>query len=176
MVEIHPSVGQLSKLIVLNLGFCQSLINLPNSMDSLRSLEILILLGCSILSNLPENLGKIKCLKELDLTGAAIREVPSSISFSICRGCDKKIFKSRLDSVHHEFENSAVVKASKIMRTYDDSNKAERSASWSFPEETERGNDHLTHLFGYKHYLILQYFLCSCTISYCLSRILCRFG
>ena len=99
MVEIHPSIGQLSKLTVLNLKFCQSLINLPNSMDSLRSLEILILLGCSKLANLPENLGKIESLKELDLTGAAIREVPSSISFLICRGCEKQFFKSRLDSV-----------------------------------------------------------------------------
>ena len=99
LVEIHPSIGQLSKLTVLNLKFFQSLINLPNSMDSLRSLEILILLGCSKLANLPENLGKIESLKELDLTAAAIREVPSSISFLICRGCEKKFFKSRLDSV-----------------------------------------------------------------------------
>ena len=68
-------------------------------MDSLRSLEILILLGCSKLANLPENLGKIESLKELDLTAAAIREVPSSISFLICRGCEKQFFKSRLDSV-----------------------------------------------------------------------------
>ena len=99
MVEIHPSIGQLSKLTVLNLEFCQSLINLPSSMDSLRSLEILILLGCSKLAKLPENLGKIKSLKELDFTGTAIREVPSSISFLICRGCEKQFFKSRLDSV-----------------------------------------------------------------------------
>ncbi|XP_030957492.1 disease resistance protein TAO1-like isoform X1 [Quercus lobata] len=124
LVEINPSIGQLSKLTVLNLEFCQSLINLPSSMDGLSSLENLILSGCSKLSNLPENLGKIKCLKELILTGTAIREVPSSISFLICHGCEKEIFKSGLDSVHHEFENSAVVKATKIMRTYDDSNMA----------------------------------------------------
>ncbi|XP_050252990.1 TMV resistance protein N-like isoform X2 [Quercus robur] len=99
LVEIHPSIGQLSKLTVLNLEFCQSLINLPSSMDGLRSLEVLILLGCSKLAKLPENLGKIECLKELDLTGAAIREVPSSISFLICCGCEKQFFKSRLDSV-----------------------------------------------------------------------------
>ena len=99
LVEIHPSIGQLSRLTVLNLEFCRSLINLPSNMDSLRSLEILILLGCSKLANLPENLGKIKCLKELDLSGTAIREVPSSISFLICRGCEKQFFKSRLDSV-----------------------------------------------------------------------------
>ncbi|XP_075648613.1 TMV resistance protein N-like [Castanea sativa] len=97
LVEIHPSIGQLSKLTVLNLEFCKSLINLPSSMDSLRSLEILILLGCSKLAKLPGNLGK--CLKELDFTGTAIREVPSSISFLICRGCEKQFFKSRLDSV-----------------------------------------------------------------------------
>ncbi|XP_030957503.1 TMV resistance protein N-like [Quercus lobata] len=99
LVKIHPSIGQLSKLTVLNLEFCQSLINLPSSTDSLRSLEILILLGCSKLANLPENLGKIKSLKELYFTGTAIREVPSSISFLICHGCEKQFFKSRLDSV-----------------------------------------------------------------------------
>ena len=169
LVEIHPSIGQLSKHTVLNLELCQSLDNLPSSMDSLRSLEKLILSGCLKLSKLPENLRKIKCLKELHLTGTAIQEVPSSISFLIYHGCENKIFKSRLDSVHHELENSAVVKATKIMRTYDGSNKVERSASWSFPEETERGDNHLTHPFGYNYYLILLNFLCGCNISYCLS-------
>uniref|UniRef100_A0A7N2L9G3 TIR domain-containing protein n=1 Tax=Quercus lobata TaxID=97700 RepID=A0A7N2L9G3_QUELO len=99
LVKIDPSIGQLSKLTVLNLEFCQSLINLPSSTDSLSSLEILILLGCSKLAKLPENLGKIKSLKELNFTGTAIREVPSTISFLICRGCEKQFFKSRLDSV-----------------------------------------------------------------------------
>ena len=98
LVEIDPSIGQLSRLTVLNLEFCRSLINLPSNMDGLRHLKKLILLGCSKLACLPENLGKIECLKELDLTGTAIREVPSSISFLICRGCEKQIFKSRLDS------------------------------------------------------------------------------
>ncbi|XP_030934304.1 TMV resistance protein N-like isoform X2 [Quercus lobata] len=41
------------------------------------------------------------------------------------------------DYVHHEFENSAVVKAAKFKATYDDNREAEPSASWSFPEETE---------------------------------------
>ncbi|XP_075648612.1 TMV resistance protein N-like [Castanea sativa] len=98
LVDIGPSIGQLSRLKFLNLEFCRSLINLPSNMDGLRHLEKLILLGCSKLACLPENLGKIKCLKELDLTGTAIREVPSSISFLICRGCEKQIFKSKLDS------------------------------------------------------------------------------
>ena len=122
-------------------------------------------------------LGENQMLEGTDLTGTAIQEVPSSISFLICRGCEKEIFKSTLDSVHHEFENSAVVKATKIMGTYDDSNVAEHCASWSFPGETERGNNYLTHPFGYNYYyLILLYFLRSCNISYCLSSILCRLG
>ena len=100
LVEIHPSIGQLSWLTYFNLEFCRSLIKLPSNMDGLRSLEVLILLGCSKLANLPENLGKIKCLKELDLRGTAISEVPSSISFLIIsRGCEKQFFNSRLDSV-----------------------------------------------------------------------------
>ena len=99
MVKIHPSIGKLTRLTILNLEFCQSLTNLPSNMDGLRSLEILSLLGCSKLARLPENLGKITRLKELDFTGTAIREVPSSVSFLICRGCEKQFFKSRLDSV-----------------------------------------------------------------------------
>ncbi|XP_030957403.1 TMV resistance protein N-like isoform X1 [Quercus lobata] len=98
LVEIDPSIGKLSRLTVLNLGFCRSLINLPSNMDGLRSLQKLILLGCSKLACLPENLGKIECLEVLDLTGTDIREVPSSINIFICHGCEKQIFKSRLDS------------------------------------------------------------------------------
>ena len=75
-----------------------------------------------------------------------------------------------LDCVHREFENSTVVKGTKIMRTYEDNNEAERSASWSFPEETESGNDHLIHPSCYK------YFLYSCSFPDCLSKFLCRFG
>ena len=73
------------------------------------------------------------------------------------------------DSVYHEFENSAVVKATRIRRTHDDNEETEHSASWSFPEETERGNNHLTHPSCYKYYLILLYFLYSCNILDCLS-------
>ena len=71
------------------------------------------------------------------------------------------------DCVHHEFENSAVVKATKFKATYDDNREAEPSASWSFPEETEGGNHHLTRPSCYKSYFILHNFL------YCLDLCVC---
>ena len=71
------------------------------------------------------------------------------------------------DCVHHEFENSAVVKVTKFKATYDDSREAEPSACWSFPEETEGGNHHLTRPSCDKSYFILHDFL------YCLDLCVC---
>ena len=93
---------------------------------------------------------------------------------TIAQGSSCCVITSEDSDFVHEFENSAVVKATKIVRTYDDNNEAERSASWGFPGETERGNNHLTHPSCYKYCLILQYCLCSCNIPDCLSIFLPR--
>ena len=51
LVEIHPSIGQLSKLNVLDLQSCKSLTNLPSMTSKMESLTILNLSGCSKIKN-----------------------------------------------------------------------------------------------------------------------------
>jgi len=79
LVEIHSSMGQLSRLIVLDLENCESLINLPSMSTEMESLRILNLLGCESLMNLSEFKGIMKSLSELYLGKTAIDKLPSSI-------------------------------------------------------------------------------------------------
>ena len=46
LVEIHPSIGQLRRLVVLDLEGCQSLTNLPSMSTEIDPLTILNLSGC----------------------------------------------------------------------------------------------------------------------------------
>ena len=66
LVEIHPSIGKLSRLTVLDLGFCYSLINLPSMSSKMESLEVLNLYGCSKLKEI-EFEGILKSLSILYL-------------------------------------------------------------------------------------------------------------
>ena len=66
LVKIHPSIGKLSRLIVLDLRFCCSLINLPRLSSKMESLEVLTLNGCSKLKEI-EFEGILKSLSELYL-------------------------------------------------------------------------------------------------------------
>ncbi|XP_031258177.1 TMV resistance protein N-like [Pistacia vera] len=79
LLEVHPSVGVLKRLIVLNLKHCKNLVSFPSDVYGLKSLKILNLYGCSKLDKLPQNLGEVKCLEELDASGTSIRQVPSSL-------------------------------------------------------------------------------------------------
>ncbi|XP_052724084.1 disease resistance protein TAO1-like [Vigna angularis] len=47
LCKVHPSIGDLSNILVINLKDCTSLSYLPKEIDKLRSLKILILSGCS---------------------------------------------------------------------------------------------------------------------------------
>ncbi|RXH76163.1 hypothetical protein DVH24_019051 [Malus domestica] len=47
LVDVDESIGNLGKLVFLNLQDCKSLMKLPKRMNTLRSLEELILSGCS---------------------------------------------------------------------------------------------------------------------------------
>ena len=78
LVKIHPSIGKLSRLIVLDLEYCYSLINLPSMSSKMESLEVLNLYGCSKLKEI-EFEGILKSLSELYLGKTAIKELPSSI-------------------------------------------------------------------------------------------------
>ena len=66
LVQIHPSIGKLSRLIVLDLRFCCSLINLPSMSSKMESLEVLNLNGCSKLKEI-EFEGILESLSELYL-------------------------------------------------------------------------------------------------------------
>ncbi|KAG4177076.1 hypothetical protein ERO13_A11G283600v2 [Gossypium hirsutum] len=78
LVYVHPSVGVLTRLKILNLGGCKnckSLRSFPTKIG-MESLEKLILSGCSNLKRFPEIDGKMECLQELYLDGTGIKELP----------------------------------------------------------------------------------------------------
>ncbi|XP_065615623.1 disease resistance protein RPV1 isoform X1 [Quercus suber] len=78
--EIHPSIGQLSKLRYLNLERCESLTDLPCMSAVMQSLRYLKLCGCSKISSFPKFTGIMKSLSRLNLAMTAIKKVePSSI-------------------------------------------------------------------------------------------------
>ena len=74
-----PSIGQLSELRHLDLGFCGSLTDLP-SMSNGESLTFLDLSHCVKISLFPKFTGTMKSLSTLNLAWTGIKEVePSSI-------------------------------------------------------------------------------------------------
>ena len=77
LVEIHQSLGQLRKLIILNLKDCINLKYLPSKLKT-NSLKVFNLCGCLKFQKLSNFMGK--CLKVLDLSETAIEEVPSFVS------------------------------------------------------------------------------------------------
>ena len=53
LIEVHPSVGVLKRLIFLNLKDCTSLVSLPSKLE-MESLEIFTLSGCSKVKKIPD--------------------------------------------------------------------------------------------------------------------------
>ncbi|PPD76193.1 hypothetical protein GOBAR_DD26873 [Gossypium barbadense] len=80
LVDVHPSVGNLSSLVLLNLKDCRNLVSVPGSIGGCKSLKSLNLSGCYKVEYLPENLQQLEFLKELDLSKTALRKPPSFIS------------------------------------------------------------------------------------------------
>ncbi|GKV09097.1 hypothetical protein SLEP1_g20643 [Rubroshorea leprosula] len=79
LIEVHQSIGNLSKLIYLDLENCQNLGHLPTKICKLRFLENLNLYLCSKLEELPEDFGNMESLKELNIGCTAIKHLPMSI-------------------------------------------------------------------------------------------------
>ena len=52
LVQIHESIGDLQRLLILNLKNCKSLVELPEEINRLNSLQELVLNGCSNLDSL----------------------------------------------------------------------------------------------------------------------------
>ena len=76
--KIHPSLGYLKKLMLLNLDGCVCLESIPCKI-SLESLEIFVLNGCLRLKKFPEIVGNMSHLAHLVLAGTAIEGLPISI-------------------------------------------------------------------------------------------------
>lgn len=74
--RLPPSVGNLQRLILLDLKDCKNLETLSN-LGNLRSLQELKLSGCSKLKSFPKN---IENLRDLLLEGTTIKEMPQNIS------------------------------------------------------------------------------------------------
>ncbi|PRQ21570.1 putative P-loop containing nucleoside triphosphate hydrolase, leucine-rich repeat domain, L [Rosa chinensis] len=77
LVEIHPSLGFLKKLVILDMSSCN--IETIPPFITLESLQILRLSNCSGLKKLPEIEGNMESLLELHLDGTIIEELPPSI-------------------------------------------------------------------------------------------------
>ncbi|XP_068343922.1 disease resistance protein RPV1-like [Pyrus communis] len=77
--EIHPSIGHLKRLSLVNLTSCYRLISLPRDFYELKSVETLYLNQCSKLSELHEDLGEMISLRILEVELTVIRQVPPSI-------------------------------------------------------------------------------------------------
>ncbi|XP_060671070.1 disease resistance protein RPV1 [Ziziphus jujuba] len=82
LVEIHESVGYLSRMVCLELQFCSKLRNFPRNLVS-KSFRILNFHGCSRLKNFPNIVGEMKCLTSLSISCTSIEELPSSIELLV---------------------------------------------------------------------------------------------
>lgn len=76
--EVHPTIGDLQYLVLLNLKGCVDLESLPHSI-SLKSLEVFILSGCLKIKVFPEIKGDMTNLSQLHLDGTTLRDLPISM-------------------------------------------------------------------------------------------------
>ena len=76
--KLHPSIGKLKKLKLLDLKKCPKLTSLPDKFE-MESLVTLNLAYCFKVEKIPEFVGNMKLLQELRLEGTAIIELPSSV-------------------------------------------------------------------------------------------------
>ncbi|KAK9912004.1 hypothetical protein M0R45_035878 [Rubus argutus] len=79
LLEVHPSISALEKLVFWSLEDCTKLKILPSSIHHLKSLKFLDLCGCSNLEMFPDISEDMEALSELKLDETAIKELPSSI-------------------------------------------------------------------------------------------------
>nr|GEV86046.1 hypothetical protein [Tanacetum cinerariifolium] len=73
LVKVHPSIGMLKKLLVLNMRDCTCLKSFPSNLE-MDSLRILIL---SV--QVPKSIGGLSCLKDLYLEGNNFASLPKSL-------------------------------------------------------------------------------------------------
>ncbi|KAL7205655.1 hypothetical protein ACSBR2_018559 [Camellia fascicularis] len=78
LIEVHESIGELSRLVLLNLKYCRRLRKLPQQICHLKSLKELILYGCSELNQLPTELGNLESLTLFNADKTAICQSQST--------------------------------------------------------------------------------------------------
>ncbi|CAN6722624.1 unnamed protein product [Malus baccata var. baccata] len=76
--KIHPSIGQLKKLTMVDFRGCRKLRYLPAEFCKLKSVETLRLMWCA-LRELPEGLGEMVSLRKLDASDTAIKQFPNDL-------------------------------------------------------------------------------------------------
>ncbi|XP_050159687.1 disease resistance protein RUN1-like [Malus sylvestris] len=77
--EIHPSIGHLKRLSLVDLTCCRMLTSLPREFYKSKSVETLLLGYCSNFRELHEDLGEMFSLRILEAVHTTIRQVPPSI-------------------------------------------------------------------------------------------------
>ena len=77
--EVSHSIGDLNKILLINLEDCISLQSLPRSIYKLKSLKTLNISGCSTIDKLEEDLEQMESLTKLIANNTAITRVPFSI-------------------------------------------------------------------------------------------------
>ena len=78
LCTVHPSIGFLKELIILNLKGCKNLINLPEKF-AMKSLDILTFSSCLKVRRIPKFGVNMQCVSELYLDGISITNLPTSI-------------------------------------------------------------------------------------------------
>lgn len=105
--EVLPSIGDLNKLLLINLKDCIGLSKLPKSIYQLKSLNTLILSGCTMIDKLEEDIEQMESLTTLIAKNTAMTKVPfatvrsKSINYiSLCgyEGLSRDIFPSLIFS------------------------------------------------------------------------------
>ncbi|GKE48679.1 NB-ARC domains-containing protein [Tanacetum coccineum] len=79
LISVHPSIGMLKRLVVLNLKDCKQLQSFPCRVE-IDALQVLNLTGCVKVDQLPQALGQIKSLTELHVDTTAITQLPYFVS------------------------------------------------------------------------------------------------
>ncbi|CAK8560216.1 unnamed protein product [Lathyrus sativus] len=77
--EVHKSIGDLKKIVFINLKNCTSLVNLPREIYQLITVKTLILSGCSKIDKLEEDIMQMESLTTLIAANTGIKQVPYSI-------------------------------------------------------------------------------------------------
>jgi len=105
--EVSPSIGNLSRILLIDLEDCISLRSLPRSIYKLKSLQTLNISGCSMIDKLEEDLEQMESLTTLIANNTAITRVPFSVVrsksigyISLCgyEGFSRDVFPSIIKS------------------------------------------------------------------------------